>query len=320
MSFCAEVKRELLSVESEKRQECCDVAEVAGIIRIYGRLSALSNIQGIDGENVAKIQIVLRKIDVLHAARMKKLINEKYPDVEFKIKALKEKGFFSEEYRNVEILVQADSLLCNDMGLACIGDEIYYERFYLKTLKACCIKAYLAGGFLISGSVNDPKKSYHLSITFNDYMVCEEAAEMMQRFDLKPKISEKAGKPIVYFKDSQNISDFLKVLGTGMAVLKFENAFVSKDVINRTNRAVNCDSANLDRVISTGAMQAEKIKILIGTGKFKELPENLQEIGRLRIENPEVSLSDLGDMLVEPIGKSGVNHRLRKLMEIAERQ
>lgn len=177
-------------------------------------------------------------------------------------------------------------------------------------------KALVRGIFLGSGSVNDPNKKYHLEILLKERDISQYIQNILKQANIKTKILE--NNNTIYIKEGEEISKFLAYIGAPQAVLKFEEIRVMRDIRNNVNRVVNCETANLNKVVSAAVVQIEAIKFLKKMKKFEELPDNLIEIAELRIENPEVSLKELGELLENPIGKSGVNHRLKKIIEIAE--
>lgn len=172
--------------------------------------------------------------------------------------------------------------------------------------------------FIKSGSMNDPNKKYHLQIMFKTKKKAEEMQKLLENFYIHPRIIKKENNYMLYLKDGEEISQFLALIGANNTVLKFEEVRVIKEKRNDINRLVNCETANLNKTISAAVKQIEDIKLIKAKGKFATLPENLQEIANLRIENPDLSLVELGKLLKEPIGKSGVNHRLKKISTIAE--
>ena len=172
--------------------------------------------------------------------------------------------------------------------------------------------------FIKSGSVNDPNKKYHLEIMFKTKKKAEEMQQLLNNFDIHARIIKREKEYMLYIKEGEEISNFLALIGANSSVLKFEEVRVLKETRNDINRLVNCETANLNKTINAAVKQIEDIKLIKKKHKFSSLPENLQEIAELRITNPDVSLIELGKMLSEPIGKSGVNHRLKKLSEIAE--
>ena len=172
--------------------------------------------------------------------------------------------------------------------------------------------------FIKSGSMNDPNKKYHLEIMFKTKKKAEEMQTLLNNFNINAKVIKREKDYMLYLKDGEEISEFLALIGANSSVIKFEEIRVLKETRNDINRLVNCETANLNKTINAAVKQIEDIKLIKKKRKFSNLPENLQEIAELRIANPDVSLVELGKMLSEPIGKSGVNHRLRKLSAIAE--
>ena len=172
--------------------------------------------------------------------------------------------------------------------------------------------------FIKSGSMNDPNKKYHLEIMFKTKKKAEEMQTLLNNFNINAKIIKREKDYMLYLKDGEEISEFLALIGANSSVIKFEEIRVLKETRNDINRLVNCETANLNKTINAAVKQIEDIKLIKKKRKFSNLPENLQEIAELRIANPDVSLVELGKMLSEPIGKSGVNHRLKKLSAIAE--
>lgn len=177
-------------------------------------------------------------------------------------------------------------------------------------------KALIRGIFLGSGSINDPTKKYHLEILLNDKDVAQYIQNILKSFNIKAKILEMNNT--IYIKEGEEISKFLAFIGAQKAVLKYEEIRVMREIRNNVNRQVNCETANLDKTISASVMQIEAINYLKKVKKYEELPTGLQEIAELRLEYPEMSLKDLGSLLEKPLGKSGVNHRLKKIIEIAD--
>ena len=172
--------------------------------------------------------------------------------------------------------------------------------------------------FIKSGSMNDPNKKYHLQIMFKTNKKAEEMQVLLLNFNIHAKIIKKEKEYMLYLKDGEEISNFLALIGANKSVIKFEEVRVLKETRNDINRLVNCETANLNKTINTAVKQIEDIKLIKKKNKFNSLPEGLKEIAELRIENPDISLAELGKLLKEPIGKSGVNHRLKKISQIAE--
>lgn len=177
-------------------------------------------------------------------------------------------------------------------------------------------KSLVRGIFLGSGSVNDPNKKYHLEILLNNKDVAHYVHNILKETGIKTKILEKNNT--IYIKEGEEISKFLAYIGAQKSVLRFEDIRVMKDLRNTVNRQVNCETANLNKTVSAAVIQIDAINFLKKMKKYEELPDSLIEIAELRIEYPEMSLKDLGMHLENPIGKSGVNHRLKKIIEIAD--
>ena len=177
-------------------------------------------------------------------------------------------------------------------------------------------KALIRGIFLGSGSINDPTKKYHLEILSKNKDVAQYIQNILKSFNIKAKILEMNNT--IYIKEGEEISKFLAFIGAQKAVLKYEEIRVMREIRNNVNRQVNCETANLNKTISASVMQIEAINYLKEVKKYEELPTGLQEIAELRLEYPEMSLKDLGSLLEKPLGKSGVNHRLKKIIEIAD--
>lgn len=182
------------------------------------------------------------------------------------------------------------------------------------------MRSYLRGAFLATGSVNNPETSrYHLEI-YSLYETHNEGiAQMMNYFHLNARTTKRRNGYIVYLKEAEKIADFLQLIGATNSMLKFEDIRIVRDMRNSVNRLVNCENANINKTVAAAERQVENIKHLQATVGLDNLPDKLREIAVLRLENPEVSLKELGDMVPSgPISKSGINHRLRKLNQLAE--
>lgn len=179
-------------------------------------------------------------------------------------------------------------------------------------------RLYIREAFIKSGSMNDPNKNYHLQIMFKEKAKAEEMQTLLNNFNIHAKIIKKEKDYMLYLKDGEEISEFLALVGANKSVIKFEEVRVIKETRNDINRLVNCETANLNKTINASVKQIEDINKIKKAGKFNELPETLKEIAEVRINNPEMSLIELGKLLDKPIGKSGVNHRLKKLSQISE--
>ena len=177
----------------------------------------------------------------------------------------------------------------------------------------------ISGLFLSCGSVNNPEKKYHLEFVLPTLDLCNDiGALIIDNFDIIPKHTERKNSQIVYIKESENIIDMLTVMGAVNSSLELVNVKIFKDMRNKINRAVNCDNANIEKSLKAAERQIADIELIDDTIGIGALPDNLQEIARLRYNNPDYNLKDLGQALVPPISRSGANHRLAKIAEIAE--
>ena len=179
-------------------------------------------------------------------------------------------------------------------------------------------KSIIRGAFLGAGSITDPKKAYHLEILFGTTENAEYILNLGKVFGITLKFIEYKDKYMLYIKDGEEISKFLACIGANKGVLEFEDIRIFKEMKNNVNRLVNCETANLNKTVNAAIDQIEDIKLLQKLNKFDDMPIELKEIALLRLENPDATLKELGLMLVEPIGKSGVNHRLKKIHSLAE--
>ncbi len=179
-------------------------------------------------------------------------------------------------------------------------------------------KGIVRGAFLGSGSITEPDARYHLEIRLESEDKRRELTKIIEKFGIEVKLLSRKYSYSIYIKDGEEISKFLALIGASAAVLKYEDIRVLKETKNNVNRKVNCETANLNKTVNASVVQIEAIKKLKRLKKFNKLPLNLREIANLRLENPEASLVELGQMLSEPIGKSGVNHRLKRIIEISE--
>ena len=179
------------------------------------------------------------------------------------------------------------------------------------------LKTLVIGVFMGSGSINNPEKKYHLEIIFGNEENLKEIREILEKLGIKTKKMITANKKSIYIKEGEEISKFLALIGANKAVMRFEDVRIQKEMRGKVNRLVNCETANLNKTINASIEQIAAIKKLKETGKFNKLNDNLKEIANLRLENPDMPLIELGKKLRQPVGKSGVNYRLKKIMELA---
>ena len=182
----------------------------------------------------------------------------------------------------------------------------------------CCRSAYLRGVFLACGSMNDPEKDYRLEFSTKDDSLAAYLEQILLDCGFNPKITERNKNNVLYFRDSRQIEDILTFMDAGAVALELMGVKVYKDMLNKSNRLRNCDDANITKLVKAAMRQTEAIEKLIAANRLDTLPEELQAAAKLRLENPEASLNDLCSLSSVPITRSGLNHRLNKLLEIAK--
>jgi cell division protein WhiA len=306
MSFASETKKELTNLEVK---DCCARAELSALIRMNGSLSFSNRhlVVDVQTENAAiarRIYTLLKKmydlqVELLVRKKMKLKKNNVYI-VRFAEKA-------KEVLTDLNIIEDGFSMVQN------ISESLIEKK--------CCKRSYLRGAFLAGGSVNNPEtSSYHLEISSLYKEHNDALCELMNSFGLKSKTLERKKGFITYLKEAEKISEFLNIIGGHNALLKFEDIRIVRDMRNSVNRLVNCETANLNKTIGASLRQVENIRYIENTVGLDVLPDKLREIARLRVEYQDVTLKELGDMVTgAKISKSGINHRLRKIDEIAEK-
>ena len=184
--------------------------------------------------------------------------------------------------------------------------------------QTCCKRAFLRGAFMASGSISDPNKSYHFEIVARTLQQAQLLTELMNSFEADAKIVERKNHYVAYVKEGSQIVDMLNVMEAYVSLMNLENVRILKEMRNTVNRKVNCETANINKTVSAAVKQIEDIRKIQSRMGFDELPESLREMAELRLQYPDATLKELGEYLDPPVGKSGVNHRLRKLSAIAE--
>lgn len=222
---------------------------------------------------------------------------------------------------NYKIDIKGNNYIIIAPKIENIEEIIYLEEdieYKGETSKEELLKAIIRGAFLGAGSINNPESKYHLEIILSTIYNAEKIINILKTFTIQAKKLERKNGYSIYIKDGEEISKLLALIGANSSVLKFEQIRVLRDMKNNINRKVNCETANINKTVNAAVKQIEAIKKLQKIGEFDKLSENLKEIAKIRIKNPDASLVELGQMLKDPIGKSGVNHRLNKILEIAQ--
>lgn len=293
MSFSSKVKEELEKHISSSRH--CQIAELAAMIHYCGQLTRGENGQlqlQISTENPA----VLRKCFTM----LDKTFNINTSVVE------KEEDILG--------LFQAIKLIDSKGVLHDLRDQV--NPIILK--QSCCQRAFLRGAFLSIGSMSDPAKSYHLELVCNNRLQAVQLQEIIKNFQLDAKIISRKKNFVVYLKEGSNIVDFLNICEAHVALMDLENLRILKEMRNSINRRVNCETANIAKTVNAATKQIEDILFIRDYIGFSKLPDTLREMAQVRLDYPEATLKELGQYLDPKVGKSGVNHRLRKLSEIAD--
>lgn len=192
-----------------------------------------------------------------------------------------------------------------------LADNILLER-------SCCKQAFLRGAFLTAGSVTNPEKGYHLELVCDTKEQADQINKLFGDFGLESKQIVRKRYYVAYIKDASIIVDVLNLMGAHKALMSMENVRILKDMRNSVNRRVNCETANINKAVQAGVKQQEDINLIASLRGLKSLPEGLRKIAELRLEEPELPLKELGELMNPPLGKSGVNHRLKKISEIAD--
>lgn len=296
MSFSSEVKQELLKQYSKARH--CQLAELAAIVAMEGHIDENGSLY-IYTDNSAvleKYTMLIKKLFQLDVTRaLTKEVTEKI------LTALK----LTENLAIASLLESEYSL----QGVAVNG---------LLLQNTCCKRAFLRGVFLASGSISDPRKSYHFEIVCHTKAQAEQIKEILEFFEGEPKIVRRNQRYVLYLKEGSQIVDSLNVMEAYVSLMNLENIRIEKEMRNSINRQVNCETANINKTVTAAVRQIQDIELIRDTGGLERLPENLYEMAVCRLENPDTPLKDLGQLLDPPVGKSGVNHRLRKLSQLAD--
>jgi DNA-binding protein WhiA len=318
MSFSKDVKEELSHQISSARH--CLLAELAAILSYEGQI-ILSN---------SKYYIRIHTENLVTARKYFTLIRKTFNiniDVSVKtnITSTKKSTYILIVRRQdeVDMILKATKLSYNISYNQDRTDKNYYiEELGIAepeiTQNSCCKRAFIRGAYLSSGSMSNPKKAYHLEFDVSDMGKAEQLKELIQAFSIDAKIVKRKNNYVVYIKEGSQIVDLLNVMEAHVALMDLENVRILKEMRNQVNRQVNCEAANISKTVVAAAKQMDDIIYIKEHVGFGDLAEGLEDIARLRIDYPEASLKELGAMLLPPIGKSGVNHRLRKLSMIAD--
>lgn len=311
MSFSSDVKNEVCRIENITKEEA--LAEVSGMMKASGTISLGKNRHisfRISTENAAiarRIFKIFKKFFNIHTTIIVKKGNMLYKNNVYEI-------VIKDESNILDILKDAGIITLDGNNVIFIDYSIP-ERIISSDE---CKKAYIRGAFLGGGSISNPEKTYHLEFVTHNMDYAKSLSSVINSFEITSKVIQRKNSFIVYIKEGENIVDLLNIIGANKSLFDFENIRVLKEVRNNVNRLVNCETANLSKTVNASVRQVESIKIIQKTIGIERLSPNIREIAHLRLQNPDSSLKELGKMLNPPIGKSGVNHRLRRIEKIAE--
>lgn len=316
MSFSSDVKKELARNISAARH--CRIAELAGMIGMVGH---------VDCQDGKPVRIVISTERSVIANTMSELIKKLFglvPEC-----SVKRTGADSRVYKMVfnrqedverilttlKITEKTENSSGNVCGMDC--QEMHISGLVIQ--KDCCRRAFIKGVFMTSGSISDPEKGYHFEIVCDNSERAELISGIIHNFGIDSKVIARKRYHVVYIKDGTMIVDMLNLMGAYSSLMDMENIRILKDIANNVNRKVNCEAANLNKTVNAAVRQIEDIEYIIKVKGIHYLPDNLVELAQARLEARDASLKELGEMINPPIGKSGVNHRLRKISEIADR-
>ena len=332
MSFSGEVKEELMKHTPPARH--CQLAELASILHFCGSHTAAegsNNLQNeekksiFNGEKLliqAENEAVIRKCFTLlkKTFNINTSVNEKRVGKSGKAGAgtgAKPRAYEIEltDPSQIKQVLQATKFMDGEGHLRDMKAPV--SAILIKN--SCCQRAFLRGAFLASGSMSDPGKSYHLEIVCTNLFQAEQIQSILLAFEVEARIVQRKKYQVVYMKAGTGISDFLNIVEAHVSLMNFENFRIVKEMRNSVNRRVNCETANIGKTVSASTRQAEDILLLQQKYGFENLPESLREMAEVRLAYPDAPLRELGEYLDPPVGKSGVNHRLRKLSELADK-
>lgn len=294
MSFSMQVKNELVKTEYES--VCCKKSLLYGMC-IFGKSFSQSDVSfQTENENTADFY--------------KNLLKEL-----FNISAVVKK---SAQGRNITVCVKDTNdaaKLFKSFGHEGAGSlKINHSNFHCEN----CVNAFLAGAFLSCGTISAPEKDYHLEFTVPYLNLSKSLFTLIEEIELKPKYTSRHGYNVVYFKESEAIESCLYLMGASAAMFEIMNVKIVKDFRNKANRKANCETANINRMVNAAALQLKAIEKIWRIKGREYLPDNLQMLAEIRYDNPDLSLSELAGMCNPPVSRSGVNHRLKRIIEIAE--
>ncbi|MCL6516836.1 DNA-binding protein WhiA [Alicyclobacillus sp.] len=325
MSFAAQTKKELTLIQEAP---CCRRAELQAMVLLNGELSGGVSGDTPDGGAVpgavdgggtgAEVRpaLTIQTENVATARRIYTLLRELF-DLHPEVLVRKKMRLKKNNVYAVRVSVGADTVWMG-LGLAPAGRGL--RLVDPGRPRACCRRAFLRGAFLAAGSVNDPgSPSYHLEISCQTAEQANGIRRRMNEYGLHAKVIARKRGHVVYVKEGEKIVEFLSVIGAHQALLRFEDVRIMKGMRNQVNRLVNCETANMNKTINAAVRQLDAIRLIDERMGLDHLPDKLREAAQLRLQYPETNLQELAQRIGHRVSKSGLNHRFRKLQEIADR-
>ncbi len=305
MSFSSQIKDEILQNKDLNRH--CVIAELSGLLQ-----------NNFSIKNSGDLKVCFNSENQFFVKRIFQL-TKNYFDVETEVKIRKNRNIrqnytFFVIIKNGFELLRAVEIL--DENHIFHSKTSYVNKLLMK--RNCCIGAYLRGEFIVTGSISNPSKNYHLEFKKNNLKDGKTLCQILNEFNLKAKITKRKGYHIVYIKEGDKVSDFLNIIGVHQSLLYLESLMVEKDVKNIINRRQNCEMANLNKTINAALKHINDIEFIESKKGLSFLDEELREIAVLRTQDTDLTLTEIGNLLNPPISKSSVNYRLKKISIIAE--
>ena len=307
MSFSSDMKSELCMLPITDM--CCACAELSAIVSFSGRIrkSESGYVFSVFTENPKVAKRVYDLIKFVFNIQSKILIS--------KNKASSYCVSVKGDEQTLKILKTLD-LIPQDSSI----DKILGITLNMELMdKKCCKRAFVRGAFIVAGAMINPEKNYHLEFVTHRLRLHRQFTELLSGIGFNPKTVIRKSNYVIYFKNSEDIGDVLALMEASNSIMEYQNTRIYKELRNDINRRMNCDMANLDKTMDAADKQKNAIEKLMRKGVYDSLPDQLKSVAELRLEHSDMTLSDMGKLLVPPISKSGVNHRLRKIVELADR-
>ncbi|MDR1532667.1 MAG: DNA-binding protein WhiA [Clostridiales bacterium] len=304
VSFSSDVKKELSAHYGMGRH--CDIAELAAVINVCGEITRQGAGRGVaiktESNSLAKKCFTLIKNNF---------------KINSKLSITKNKQLHKGHFYSLEIADEKDA----ERLLSAVGIKRKHangQKFDIHNRRVCCMRSYLRGAFLAGGSLTNPEKNYHMEFVTAEEGTAQSLKELLSFFNITGRIILRKGHYVVYLKGAESIVDVLNLMGAHVSLMNLENVRILKFTRNQVNRAVNCETANINKTVASAVSQIKCINLIENLKGLDFLPRPLMEVARARLQFPEASLKEIGAMMSPPVGKSGVNYRLRKICEIAE--